>query len=299
MKTEFTRRKEGLLSNYSHNAVMQLVAVLGMGFILLHAVNIIILVLSDEPKTVFHNIVLPQVALQSWDVFMHRPWILATYLLGHTSFWNLLSNMLWMYCFASVIQNLVGYKEIIPLYIISSLISGLAYIGVSAFWPATQGLMYLGALPGIMAFAIGAITLAPGFRFHLGENLAIPLWVLLVIFLLLNGLNFAPNSPGMLVLAGTGAITGFIYIRTLRAGNRPGLWLYNTGNTMQGWVTPKEFNPAHHQKRRNQALKQVKQEKEVSTADSVDMLLDKISQKGYDSLTAEEKELLMRASKEG
>lgn len=277
---------------------MQLVVVLAMGFILLHAINVIILVLSDEPKTVFRNVVLPQVALQSWDVFMHRPWILVTYLLGHVSFWNLLSNLMWMYCFASVIQSLVGHKEIIPLYFIASLISGAAFVAVSAFWPAAQGIQYLGALPGIMAFAIGAITLAPGFRFHLGENLAIPLWLLLAVFLLLNVLNYAAGNPGMLVLIGSGALIGFVYIRLLRSGNRPGQWLYNTGNTVQGWVTPKEFNPAHHQKRRNQTLKQVKQEKEVSPSDSVDMLLDKISQKGYDSLTAEEKEILMRASKE-
>lgn len=298
MKTEFTRRKESLLSNYSRNALMQLVVILSIGFILLHAVNIIILVLSDEPKTVFRNTVLPQVALQSWEVFMHRPWILVTYLLGHVSFWNLLSNLMWMYCFGSVIQNLVGYKEMIPLYMIASLIAGGAFLVVSAFWPAMQGVLYLGALPGIMAFAIGAITLAPGFRFHIGENLAIPLWLLLAVFLLLNMANFAPNSPGMLVLTGSGALVGFVYIRLLRSGNRPGLWLYNTGNAIQNWVTPKEFNPAHHQKRRTQTLKQIKQEKEVSAADSVDMLLDKISQKGYDSLTAEEKEILMRASKE-
>ena len=277
---------------------MQLVVILSMGFILLHAVNIIILVLSDEPKTVFRNIVLPQVALQSWDVFIQRPWILVTYLLSHVSFWNLLSNLMWMYCFGSVIQNLVGYKEIIPLYMISALLSAGVYLGISAFWPAAHGVMYIGALPGVMAFAIGAITLAPGFRFHIGENLAIPLWLVLVVFLLLNVLNYAPNSPGMIILTGTGALVGFIYIRLLRSGRRPGLWLYNTGNSVQGWVTPKEFNPAHHQKRRTQTLKQIKQEKDVSAAESVDMLLDKISQKGYDSLTAEEKEILLRASKE-
>lgn len=298
MKTEFTRRKENLLSNYSRNAVMQLVVILSMGFILLHAVNIIILVLSDEPKTVFHNVVLPQVALQSWDVFIHRPWILVTYLLGHVSFWNLLSNLMWMYCFGSVIQNLVGYKEIIPLYMISALLSAGVYLGISAFWPAAQGVMYIGALPGVIAFAIGAITLAPGFRFHIGENLAIPLWLVLVVFLLLNVLNYAPNSPGMIILTGTGALTGFVYIRLLRTGRRPGLWLYSTGSSVQGWVTPKEFNPAHHQKRRTQTLKQIKQEKDISAAESVDMLLDKISQKGYESLTAEEKEILLRASKE-
>jgi membrane associated rhomboid family serine protease len=300
MKTEFTRQRMNLISNYGRNALIQLIAACGVGFILAYAMYVIILVLSPEQKVTFSNSVMPYIALQPFEQFLHRPWILFTYPWAHAGFWNLLTNMLWLYCFGSVIQSLVGYKEIIPLFFTSSTLGGCIYLGATAIWPELQGSrMALGALPAIMGFAAGAITLAPKFRFYLGERFSVPLWAVLCIFLFLNVLNYANGNVSMMILCAAGGLSGFAYIKLLQSGNKPGAWLYRLGNKMQGWFTPDEFNPANHQKRRMQTLKHLQQDKNKSIEESIDMILDKINQKGYDSLTAEEKEILLNASKEG
>ncbi len=308
MKAEFTRQRMNLMSNYGQNALVQLIAVSAIGFILAYAMYVIILVLAPEQKTLingilekvtFNNSVSPYIALQPFAEFLHRPWVLLTYAWAHTGFWNLLSNMLWLYCFGSVVQSLVGYKEIIPLFIFSYVIGGCFFLAATAVWPALQGSrMALGALPSIMGFAIAAITLAPKFRFYLGDRLSIPLWLLLAVYLILNILNFASGNVSMLLLCGASALTGFAYIKLLQSGYKPGNWWYNLGYNIQSWFSPKELQPGKTQKKRTETFRQARQSPSASKQESIDHLLDKINQKGYDSLTPEEKETLYKASKE-
>jgi membrane associated rhomboid family serine protease len=307
MKTEFTRQRRNLMANYGHNALIQLIAASAVGFILAYGIYVIILVISPnqeimvghvKQKVTFGNAISPYIGLQSFREFLHRPWILLTYAWAHTGFLNLLSNMLWLYCFGSVIQSLVGYKEIIPLFIASYVIGGCAYLATSIVWPdiQTSGPM-LGATSGIMGFAIASITLAPKFKFYLGDRFSIPLWAVLCLFLILNVLSYVSGNYSMMILCGASGLVGFSYIRLLHAGRRPGAWLYQSGNKVQSWFTPDDIDTDRQQRKKADTQKQA-QPKIRTTEESIDMLLDKINQKGYDSLTPEEKELLMKASKE-
>jgi membrane associated rhomboid family serine protease len=294
------------MANYGRNALIQLIAASAVGFVLAYAIYVIILVLSPDQeiiidhvrkKVTYENVISPYIGLQSFKVFLHRPWILLTYAWAHTGFLNLLSNMLWLYCFGSVIQSLVGYREIIPLFISSYVIGGCLFLASSIVWPTLPAGVMLGATPGIMGFAIAAITLAPRFKFYLGDRFSIPLWAVLALFLILNVLSYASGNYGMLILCAGSALVGFGYIRLLRSGNKPGAWLYRGGNKVQGWFSPEDEDRDRLPKKRSEGLKQA-QQRDRTMEESIDLLLDKINQKGYDSLTAEEKELLMKASKE-
>ena len=63
-------------------------------------------------------------------------------------------------------------------------------------------------------------------------------------------------------------------------------------------VTPKEDAYRRHGHRRSDVLKSGQQHKHDSGQHKVDEILDKINRKGYNSLSQEEKDILMRASKE-
>ncbi len=308
MKTEFTRQRKNLMSNYSQNALIKLIIVSSIGFILAYAMYVIILVISPDQKILvngsyetvtFHNAISPYISLQPFNAFWHKPWILLTYAWAHSGFLNLLSNMLWLYCFGSVIQSLVGFKEVIPLFILSYLVGGIVFLAVTAAWPGIQGSKYiLGALPGIIGFATAAITLAPKFRFYLGERLAIPLWILIAVFFILNVISFTAGNWGLVILCLASALTGFLYIKILRRGYKPGSWWHDTGVRVQSLFAPKEFPHGARTNKRAETFRQARQYKTTSNEDSIDQILDKINQKGFDSLTPEEKEALYKASKE-
>lgn len=305
MKTEFTRQRRNLMANYGHNALIQLIAASAVGFILAYGIYVIILVVSPDQEIVidqvrqkvrYGTVISPYIGLQGFAQFLHRPWSLLTYAWAHTGFLNLLSNMLWLYCFGSVIQSLMGYKEIIPLFLISYLTGGCIYLGVTAAWPGLAGGPVLGATPGVIGFALAAITLAPKFKFYLGDRFSIPLWAVLCLFLILNVLSYASGNYGMLVLCAGSALTGFAYIRLLRSGYRPGAWLYRGWSRVQGWFAPDDYDDRQPKKRTD--TPKPMQQRTKTPEESIDMLLDKINQKGYDSLTNEEKEILLKASRE-
>jgi len=308
MKTEFSRQRSNLISNYGRNALIQLIVACAVGFILAYALFVIFLVIAPDQKMMvdglsqkvtFQHAISTYIGIRSFDEFIAKPWAFLTYAWAHQNFFQLLSNMLWLYCFGSVLQSLLGYKEIIPLFVLSSLISSLVFLGLNFFFPKIAlSYYYVGALPGIMAFAIGAITLAPKFRFYLGERLAIPLWLVLGVFLLINVSIHGSGNTGLLLLCFIAGITGFVYIKVLQNGARPGQAVYAFLNRLQSGFTPDNLKPIGGQQRRTQTLSSRPADSEHVSGDRVDAILDKINQKGYNSLTAEEKEILLKASKD-
>jgi membrane associated rhomboid family serine protease len=308
MREEYQQKKYKILGQNGNNALFQIIAACAVGFVLSYAMYIILLVISPNQsiefngKTVqvmYENSISPYIAMRPFHAFLKAPWVIITYAWAHSGFFALLSNMLWLYCFGSVIQSLVGYKEIIPLFIATSVIGACIFLAITAIFPELKGSSLLvGALPAIMGFAIAAITLAPKFRFYIGDRFAVPLWLVLAIFVGLNVIIHVGGNYTALTLTLSGGLVGFLYMKLLQNGNKPGQWFYAIGNGIHNI-----FAPAQHKKsnkvvafKNNNTLS--KKNTTQQDDDRIDAILDKINQKGYSALTKEEKEILLNASQE-
>jgi hypothetical protein len=193
---------------------------------------------------------------------------------------------------------MVGYRQVIPMFIYALVIGGVFY-EVSQLIPAeTFNVHYslFGAYAGVMALAVASLTISPNYRFYLGEHFSIPLVVVAIIFFLLAIVNSNMEGPRLFLLAG-GALTGFGYAKLLQTGYKPGAWIYNLLDGLTNMATPDEHAIAKHNKRRGR-VHEMSQPKKEAAPKRIDELLDKINQKGYNSLTKEEKEFLLKASNE-
>ena len=56
-----------------------------------------------------------------------RPWTLITNMFLHFDLWHLLWNLLYLYWFGRILQDLIGRKKILAIYIISGLAGALSY----------------------------------------------------------------------------------------------------------------------------------------------------------------------------
>ena len=75
--------------------------------------------------------------------------------------------------------------------------------------------------------------------------------------------------------------------------------MYDIFDTLERAATPDEQAHYKHNVRRNKIIKNLKQKHTGGlTQNRVDEILDKINQKGFDSLTKEERDILTRAGKE-
>jgi hypothetical protein len=220
------------------------------------------------------------------------------------SIWHILGNMVWLWTFGYILQGLAGNKKLIPLYIYGGLAGAVAYMLAYNFLsPLKVDLAQsqaFGASAAVMCIAIGTTTLAPGYRIFPMLNGGIPLWVITVIYLIIDLATIPYNNPGGHIAHIAGAGMGYLFVVALQRGSDWGAWI----NTFFDWVN-NLFNPDVPKKGNSpkttlyyNAKVQPYKKANIITQQRIDELLDKISQKGYHSLNEDEKDMLKRASKE-
>ena len=282
---------------FKDNAALQLVVACGAAFIIVEFSRVCLIVYNQRALA---DVIYHAVGLPGPYAFKDRWWTVLTYGFLSSSFWNYLSNMIWLYTFANLVQNLVGYRQVIPLFIYALILGGFAGLGAEQLsWQgfgAAAGPILTPAA-GISAMAAAALTISPRHRFYLGESLGIPLWVVVVVFFVLNVLGYPGAHGAMLGVAVGGGFAGLLYMRMLQNGFRPGHWMYALRERADRWATPDE-RKTRPTARRSEVLRYEARGGSVSQR-RVDDILDKINVKGFSSLTKEEKEILMQAGKDG
>jgi membrane associated rhomboid family serine protease len=205
------------------NMVTQLLLVNVTVFILLFFTEIIYGI-EGNPAARFHRDVLSHVVLPaSFSTLLSNPWSLVTSMFTHTSVLMIISNMLWLACFGTMLQNHAGYRRILPLYLFSGLVGAVCYVLGMQFIPAFRELQPFASMTGasapIMAMAIAATMVAPNYR--LLPNLPIPFWIVTVIFLIVNIVTHVITSHDMTMLPPLigGGLAGFFYIQQWKKGN--------------------------------------------------------------------------------
>jgi hypothetical protein len=224
---------------------------------------------------------------------------------AHDNIWRVFSNMLWLWCFGYIMQDLTGNKKIVPIFIYGGIAGGIAFMLAYNFVPSLQAqLPYasaVGASAGVMAVAIATTMVSPTYKIFPMIAGGIPLWVLTALYVISDLATVSISDTGNLVAHLAGAVAGFLFILFFRMGYDGSEWMSNFFD----WVA-NLFNPDKPKKGKN--IKEELFYKSTTTPfkvtpnvtqQRVDEILDKINQKGYNALTAEEKDLLKRASDEG
>ena len=287
--------------------------------ILLIAINLIIFVILAFLKAVFYlrfegatqaahsfntNVLNYFTLPAEVNKIASRPWTILTYMFTHISVWHLLGNMLWLWVFGYIFIDLTGNRKIVPLYVYGAFAGALSFVLAYNFLPGLKqslsGAEILGASAGVMAIAVAVTTISPGYRIFPMLFGGIPIWVLTGIYLIIDLASIPQSNTGGHIAHLAGALTGFLFIYSFRKGYDWSEWM----NNFFDWVS-NLFNPDKPKKGKNikQELfykpdKQPYKKTPNITEQRVNDILDKISQRGYNSLTDEEKDILTRASQE-
>src|SRR6476661_785712 len=112
--------------HYKDNAVMQLIVANAAAFVMFHLWVVVMRVMQYQELEIF-TATYRNVSLPVLSDLGSKFWTVLTYGFLHQGFFNLLSNMLWLYCFGSVVQSLVGFRQIVPLYVYAVLAGATFY----------------------------------------------------------------------------------------------------------------------------------------------------------------------------
>jgi len=235
---------------------------------------------------------------------LSKPWTVLTHMFVHDNIWKVFANMLWLWCFGYIMQDLTGNRKIVPIFIYGGLAGAIAFMLAYNFVPSLQAqLSYasaVGASAGVMAVAVATTLVSPKYKIFPLIGGGIPLWALTALYIISDLATVSISDTGNLIAHLGGALAGFLFVVFLRMGYDLSDWMSNFFD----WVN-NLFNPDKPKK--GKSIKDELFYKASSapytktsnvTQQRIDEILDKISQKGYNLLTDEEKDLLRRAGEE-
>lgn len=234
-----------------------------------------------------------------------RPWTIITYMFSHTGVLHILSNMLWLWAFGFILQELTGNKKLIPIYIYGGIAGALVFILASYLIPAIKPFLgnssLIGANAATMAVAVATTALAPNYRFFRNLNGGIPIWVLTLIYIIIDFAGVASISAAYSLSHLAGALAGFLFVFMLRKEYDGSIWMNNLYNWFMNLFNPNKTSEGNSVKEKvfyNASGRKPFHKTSHVTQQRVDEILDKINQKGYHFLTDEEKNILKRAAEE-
>ncbi|RZP08583.1 MAG: rhomboid family intramembrane serine protease [Flavobacteriales bacterium] len=221
---------------------------------------------------------------------LSKPWSLITYGFFHSDLWHLIGNMIIFYLSGSVVLNLFGSERLIKIFILGILYGSLAYLISYNLFPAFNNIKssMIGSSAGVMAVFIFLASYNPNYSFRiLNFNVKI---LYIASFLVLIDIIQIPggNSGGHIAHLG-GAFLGYFYHKKMIQGDNYGNWIIDLYNFI--------FKRKVKFKKRTYSNKTSVSVKDAATQKKIDLILDKISKSGYDSLTKGEKETLFKAGK--
>ena len=236
-----------------------------------------------------------------------RPWTILTYMFTHFGFRHILFNMIVLYFSGKILMEYLGEKRMLALYIYGGIGGGLLYIMLYNLSPILgQGSM-VGASAGCIAVLVAGALYMPQMPVRLWGIFEIKYWMLAVGIVTLDVLNLTGSNAGGHIAHLGGAIVAFFFIRSMRQGHEWNVYLFQIIDAVRNML----FRPKSKKKRRGFSFgessyvkyEEVKKPKGASTKSSqdtakMDAILDKIKEKGYDSLSKEEKAYLFKISNE-
>ncbi len=238
----------------------------------------------------------------SLPVLLERPWTLITYMFLHIKIWHILFNILWLYWFGRIFLEYLTQRKLAWVYIMGGLAGAFVYILAFNIFPVfapTIEISYaLGASASVMAIVTAISFHVPNYTIYLlffGRVKIVYLAIVLFVF------DFfmipAGNAGGHIAHIG-GAILGFLYIKSLRPTS---ISAYRHKGSYLAWLSRlftvrKKPGPGSEGRHHRQVSDEEYNYQKSQQQKRIDMILDKISKGGYDSLTREEKEFLFKSS---
>ncbi len=294
-----------MLLGQEGNSLVLLLAILAIVFCIFKFIMVVYDMTDHNREAYFNNVFAWFTLPADFEKFTTRPWTIFTYMFLHNDPFALLGNVLWLWAFGYILQDLTGNNKLVPIFLYGGFIGAIFYLlsyGIFSKLAPQAAIAHLeGSSAAVMAVAIATTTLAPDYRIFPMINGGIPIWILTVIFVIMDIAMIKVDRTGDYMAHLSGAAIGFLFVHQLRRGRDWSTWM----TSFYDWIT-NLFNPdrkswkktakddLYYNSRGKQPFKKIPN----ITQKRIDEILDKINQQGYRFLTDEEKEILKRAAED-
>jgi len=226
-------------------------------------------------------------------VFQGQVWRLLSSVFLHDTggFWHILVNMLMLWWFGRQVEEYLGSREFLLLYLTAGVLASLAFCLTYAL--GFNGPRALGASGAVAAVLMLSACYYPGQIIYLFFLIPVPVWFILLLMIASDGYSLlARRQDGVASAAHLGGLLfGYLYYRLNGRLTRLFSW-----SAAPRWNRPKLrlYEPEPEQPLRTAAKRATDEHLEAQ----MDAILEKIARVGMAGLTDKEREILNKASEE-
>ena len=231
---------------------------------------------------------------------MYRPWGVITQMFTHYEFMHFLFNMIFLFYVSQIMVQLLGERRLLSTYLLGGIFAYVAHVALYYTIPsfAADGVSdVVGASGSLMAVFCAVAFHRPKLTIYFFGVIKMPIIVLAILYVAVDLLSVGA-SDGVAHFAHLGgALFGALSIINVNSPknfmNRFDKFLSKLGGLFRRKPKMKIYEQEEVQKMDDDTYRSEK----VANQERVDAILDKISKKGYEGLTKEEKEILFNESK--
>ncbi len=229
---------------------------------------------------------------------LFKPWTIFTYMFLHQDFLHIIFNMLWLFWFGQIFLQHFDNKKLLSVYIVGGLAGAALFILSFNLFPlfdqAVPISIALGASASVMAIVIAISVYIPNHKIHLMFLGPVPLKYIALFSIALDILSIASENAGGHIAHLGGALFGYLYITQMRKGKNITKGFDRFMDKVFAWFKPKDKFKVTYKR----PVSDIEYNKtKVSNQKDIDKILDKIADKGYDSLSKSEKEVLFKTGR--
>jgi len=229
---------------------------------------------------------------------LSQPWAFITYMFLHNGFLHLLFNMVWLHFAGKIFLQYLNPKQLLSTYLLGGVSGGLIFIIAYNYIPAlaiyTENAQALGASAAVLAIMVAVATYTPNYSVRFPFIGIVKLKHIAIFSVMLDLLSIPKGNAGGHIAHLGGALFGYLYIKQLQKGNDFSIGFTKWINNISNLFKPKsKLKTVHKRKKTDTQFNTEKSAHQIA----VDIVLEKISKSGYESLSKEEKATLFSASK--
>jgi membrane associated rhomboid family serine protease len=251
---------------------------------------------GSEPIALPTNLVSNALELDAGKVLHGQVWRILTYAFLHSpgSFYHILFNMLFLWWFGSDVEDLYGQKEFLAIYLTAAVLGGLVFTIAWKVIPG-QGERCIGASGAVMAVLVLCAIHYPTRIIYLFFFLPVPIWLFVIFEVAQDSFGFLSRQSGNTAVTVhlAGAAFAFVYYKA-------NLRLTPMVDSVRNWQR-QLFRPRLRVYREEPREPVPVASPQIGSVDEqleaqLDAVLEKLTRYGEQSLSENEKQILMRAS---
>lgn len=292
---------EGIKNSFKEGSTLSKLIYINFGVFLLVKLVTAFVYLSgmslSEGNFVINWLVLPA----NTSTLLSRPWTMFSYMFLHESFFHILSNMIWLYLFGRIFLSFLDQKKLLSVYLIGGLTGASVFVFAFNMFPVFENelavAVALGASASVMAIVIATVSYSPNYIVNLVFLGPVKIKYIALVFVLTDLIQLPQGNAGGHLAHFGGAFYGWLFISQLRKGKDISTGFNQMMETVFSWFKLKKKMKVTHKRARtadDRAYNKAKKQNQ----ENLNVILEKISKSGYDSLSKAEKEVLFKSSKD-